>query len=60
MRLKSKLAIALALTAAFSAQAKENPLIRVSTADTEMVMSVADNGNLVHNYYGKKFKEISL
>ncbi|MDE5586352.1 MAG: alpha-galactosidase, partial [Muribaculaceae bacterium] len=23
---------------------------------TEMIMTVADNGNLVHNYYGKKFK----
>ncbi len=56
MRLKNNLAIALALSAAFSAKAIDNPLIKVSTNDTEMVMSVADNGNLVHNYYGKKFK----
>lgn len=56
MRLKSILPIALAIAAASGARAIENPLIRVSTDDTEMVMSVADNGNLVHNYYGKKFK----
>ncbi len=56
MTLKKILPITLVATAYMAAGATEKPLIRVSTDDTEMVMTVADNGNLVHNYYGKKFK----
>ena len=54
--LKRVLPITMAIASCLSIAAKENPLIRVSTNDTEMVMTVADNGNLIHNYYGKKFK----
>ena len=42
-----------------SAFATEKPIIKVSTDDTEIVMTVADNGNLVHNYYGKKFSHVT-
>ena len=55
--LKRVLPITMAIASCLSIAAKENPLIRVSTNDTEMVMTVADNGNLIHNYYGKKFNE---
>ncbi|MDE6424457.1 MAG: alpha-galactosidase, partial [Muribaculaceae bacterium] len=56
MMLKRIIPLMLSATAVIAAEAKENPLIRISTDDTEMIMTVADNGNLVHNYYGKKFK----
>ena len=56
MTLKRIIPLALAASAFITAEAKENPLIRISTDGTEMIMTVADNGNLVHNYYGKKFK----
>ena len=54
--LKRIIPLMLSATALIAAEAKENPLIRISTDNTEMIMTVADNGNLVHNYYGKKFK----
>ena len=56
--LKRILTVTMAISACLSITAKENPLIRVSTDDTEMVMTVAENGNLIHNYYGKKFENV--
>ena len=56
MTLKRIIPLALAASVFITAEAQENPLIRISTDGTEMIMTVADNGNLVHNYYGKKFK----
>ena len=58
MMLKRILTVTMAISACLSITAKENPLIRVSTDDTEMVMTVAENGNLIHNYYGKKFENV--
>lgn len=56
MMLKQIIPVALSAAAVMMAEAKDNPIIRISTDDTEMIMTVADNGNLIHNYYGKKFK----
>ena len=57
MIMKTFLSLTLA-AASLSVSANENSPIRVSTDDTEMVMTVSGNGNLVHNYYGKKFKNV--
>ncbi|MDE5976769.1 MAG: alpha-galactosidase, partial [Muribaculaceae bacterium] len=53
------LLLTLASAGAISATANEKSPIRISTDNTEMVMTVADNGNLVHNYYGKKFNNVA-
>ena len=44
------------LLANISAWGGNKTLIRIPAGDTEMIFTVTDNGNLVYNYYGKRFE----
>lgn len=59
MKLRNYLLLTLTASIGLPMMAKTSSPIIVSTDDTEIVMTVAENGNLVYNYYGKKFNNVN-